>query len=292
MKASKIAHKYPTYRDEKLKSSMRWLDGKKLDDNAEGFWRIHDKLYDLTNFIKHHPGGSEWLVLTQGVDVTEQFESHHITGAAEKILPKYFVRNASHPRNYKITFDESGFYRTLKRRVANKIEFLDHSQSGISSFYCDFMFTSLMLLAVVSARDDNLFMGFLASIALLWLSEISHNFIHKKDNWRMYLMNLSCVSFREWRSIDEQASLIDRNSEFTFRTSGFSFPCDVPSSLSKLIPRLGDFIFRAIFELAAQGEVGATQICSVDHFAVHLRIDFHRAVHDEVSLASLSSAIE
>jgi cytochrome b involved in lipid metabolism len=27
-------------------------------------WRIHDKLYDFKSFINSHPGGSEWLGLT------------------------------------------------------------------------------------------------------------------------------------------------------------------------------------------------------------------------------------
>lgn len=44
---------------------VRWLDGKRLDDNAEGLWRVHDKLYDLTNFVARHPGGPEWLQLTE-----------------------------------------------------------------------------------------------------------------------------------------------------------------------------------------------------------------------------------
>jgi hypothetical protein len=245
MKESKIAHKYPTYRNDKLKSSMRWLDGKRIDDNAEGLWRIHNKLYDFTNFIKHHPGGSDWLEVTQGVDITEQFESHHITGAAEKILPKYFIRMAKKPRNYKITFDDSGFYKTLKRRVGSKMDFIDHSQSGISSFYCDFMLLSLVLLTAVAARDESFFMGFLASIALLWLTEISHNFIHKRDNWRMYLTNLSGVSFREWRGtlnkLDIARAYQERLHSVDF--CRFSFSCHVPSSLPELLPRLRDFIF-------------------------------------------------
>lgn len=34
-----------------------WLEGKQIDDNAEGLWRVHDKLYDLSDFAKRHPGG-------------------------------------------------------------------------------------------------------------------------------------------------------------------------------------------------------------------------------------------
>jgi hypothetical protein len=41
--------------------NCRWLDGKRMDDCAEGLWRIHNTLYDFENFIKLHPGGSDWL---------------------------------------------------------------------------------------------------------------------------------------------------------------------------------------------------------------------------------------
>ncbi len=97
--------------------NFRWIDGKTFDDNAEGLWRIHDKLYDFTEFIDQHPGGKDWLNLTKGIDITEQFETHHIQLTAQKYLSKYYVKDATEPRNYRITFNDDGFYRTLKRRV-------------------------------------------------------------------------------------------------------------------------------------------------------------------------------
>ena len=54
----------------------------------------------------------------QGTDVTEAFESHHITSRAVDLLPKFFIREARQPRNSPYTFHEDGFYRTLKRRAA------------------------------------------------------------------------------------------------------------------------------------------------------------------------------
>lgn len=104
---------------------IRWLAGKRIDDNAEGLWRVHDKLYDLTDFIDHHPGGSNWLQITKGIDITEQFETHHITTKAENMLSKFYVRDAIAPRNYKYTYDENGFYKTLKRRVRAQLSDLD-----------------------------------------------------------------------------------------------------------------------------------------------------------------------
>ena len=56
---------YPSLRDNPLKSSEQWLKGKAMDDGAEGLWRIHNKLYDLTDFIKIHPGGEGWLRCTK-----------------------------------------------------------------------------------------------------------------------------------------------------------------------------------------------------------------------------------
>lgn len=199
MMQSTIAHKYPSFRDGAIKGCKRWLDGKRLDDNAEGLWRIHDKLYDLTDFIDRHPGGSEWLDVTKGVDITEQFETHHISGTAEKILPKFYVREASLSRNYKITFDEDGFYRTVKRRVANKLELLDQSSVSLSHFYCDILLGSTLLLSIIAARDHSYLIATFASFTLMWLAVIAHNFIHQKDNWRMYIINLSLMSFHDWR---------------------------------------------------------------------------------------------
>lgn len=43
----------------------RWLESRRQDDNAEGLWRVHDTLYDLTDFINLHPGGADWIKLTK-----------------------------------------------------------------------------------------------------------------------------------------------------------------------------------------------------------------------------------
>lgn len=200
MKPSAIAQKYPTYRDDKVKGCKKWLDGKRIDDNAEGLWRIHDKLYDFTNFISQHPGGAEWLKVTQGVDITEQFETHHITDLAQKLLPKFYVRDTALPRNYKITFAENGFYKTLKRRVHTKLKFIDKTSVATSKIYCDLTLTSTIVLSVIAARDRNFIIASLASLCLMWLAVIAHNFLHQKDNWRMYTINLTMMNFRDWRS--------------------------------------------------------------------------------------------
>lgn len=66
--------KYPSARDHFMQTSFGFLVGRRKDDGAEGLWRINDNLYDLASFIYNHPGGSEWLNLTKGTDITEAFE--------------------------------------------------------------------------------------------------------------------------------------------------------------------------------------------------------------------------
>ena len=38
------------------KFATQWLKAKRINDECEGLWRIHDDLYDLTGWEKHHPG--------------------------------------------------------------------------------------------------------------------------------------------------------------------------------------------------------------------------------------------
>lgn len=55
--SNKFRVEYSSTRDDHPKSAEQWLDGKRLHDDAEGLWRLHDKLYDLTEFMDRHPGG-------------------------------------------------------------------------------------------------------------------------------------------------------------------------------------------------------------------------------------------
>jgi hypothetical protein len=64
-KFNTICNKYPTHRDEYVKGCWKWLKGRRADDNAEGLWRVWEKLYDLSGYIEKHPGGREWLILAK-----------------------------------------------------------------------------------------------------------------------------------------------------------------------------------------------------------------------------------
>ncbi|KAG5676468.1 hypothetical protein PVAND_006300 [Polypedilum vanderplanki] len=196
---SSISDKYPTYRDTLLKVPFRWLDGKRIDDNAEGLWRVHDKLYDLTDFIERHPGGKDWLEITKGTDITEAFETHHINGKAEGILKKFYIRDASEKRNYKFTYKDDAFFRTLKRRVADLLPELDNKPKKISEIISDLNLSLVFITSILACKDNNIYLALLAGFFLNAQLVIAHNFFHRKDNWRMFCFNLSLFTAREWR---------------------------------------------------------------------------------------------
>lgn len=175
------------------------MEGKQIDDNAEGLWRVHDKLYDVTSFISRHPGGAEWLEMTKGIDITEQFETHHIKGTAEDILKKFYVRDAAQPRNYIFTFKDDGFYRTLKKKVAAQIDDVDKRPIRISNIISDLALGLIFTSAVLAVKDENFYLAVLSGLFLSFMVVISHNFFHQKDNWRMFCFNLTLLNYREWR---------------------------------------------------------------------------------------------
>lgn len=83
----------------KSKSDKNRSDSSKIGEESaphkHALWCIHNKYYDLTKFIDHHPGGREVLLRTQGErDLSAMFETYHAFSDIESIkksLQKYEV---------------------------------------------------------------------------------------------------------------------------------------------------------------------------------------------------------
>ncbi|CAH0763836.1 unnamed protein product [Diatraea saccharalis] len=196
---------YPVNRDKLPKLPSQWLNGKKKHDGAEDLWRIHDGLYDLTTFISTHPGGPYWLTCTKGTDVTEVFETHHLKGIAEQLLPKYFVRKAATPRNSPFTFENDGFYKTLKSKVMKNMHIIPKDERKKSDTIVTYLLMAFIILSPLCCwvTPDSLLLGatliVLNGYVLSALVCCGHNYSHRADSWRMYLMNLSGMGNDEWR---------------------------------------------------------------------------------------------
>ncbi|KAJ3646729.1 hypothetical protein Zmor_024304 [Zophobas morio] len=196
---SSLGINYPSLRDDPLRTGLRWLAGKRADDGAEGLWRIHDKLYELTDFIERHPGGPEWLELTKGTDITEAFETHHLTVAPENMLNKFYIRDAKSPRNSPFTFKNDGFYRKLKTNITKKLAEIPKRPADRSKTIADLLVASYIGLALLAVIWKSFTCGMLSGIFLSLTCIAAHNFFHQKDNIRMYYFNFTLMDYSEWR---------------------------------------------------------------------------------------------
>ncbi|XP_046396474.1 cytochrome b5-related protein-like [Ischnura elegans] len=202
----------PSYRRRPIKGSTMWLKGKRRDDDIGELWRIHDKLYDLTDFIKMHPGGPDWLTLTRGTDITEAFESHHLSERPTRMLERFFVREASGPRNSAYTFAKDGFYNILKERVRKELAVKDNTRhlgpTLRTKLAADFLLISTLVAGCLASNYYNsptlgasiyyMFMA-VSGVMLTLLTISGHNFFHQRDSLRVLYFDLSLMSSRDWR---------------------------------------------------------------------------------------------
>lgn len=125
MKNRTLIRKYPAYRDSYVNGSWKWIEGKRKDDYAEGFWRIHDKLYDLTDFITKHPGGKYWLEITKVRRASQSSVNRHrnefdenegFAAVTLKFTPNIFDKNLLFAvlghRHYRSFWDSSLYIET------------------------------------------------------------------------------------------------------------------------------------------------------------------------------------
>jgi len=178
-----------------------WLEDKRAADDVGDLWRVHDDLYDLSEFSAHHPGGRSWIETTRGQDITELFEASHplMTGVPERLLKQYHVRKATQPRNTPYTFHEDGFHRTLKRAVAPILRRSGTGPSLACTLIADSCFCAFLGITVASALLDSWPLALLAGLVLMLTYGAAHNFLHQRDNVRMLYMDISLFSSAEFR---------------------------------------------------------------------------------------------
>lgn len=76
------------------------------------------------------------------------------------------------------------------------------------------MLASVFLFAILSAKFNNFYFATVSSFCLSWNTVAAHNFLHQKNNFRMYYFNMSLQSFR-W----------DLSTKHTFRKLSSSKIC-------------------------------------------------------------------
>jgi hypothetical protein len=118
-------------------------------------WNIYGKKYDLTTFIKYHPGGSEILVKTKGLeDCTALFESYHAFSNIESIrksLDKYeIIEKDSDIKNEKNEYDTDF---TTYHKLIEKVKTVYPNRESIkasTSWYAWNISSILLYIYVIS----------------------------------------------------------------------------------------------------------------------------------------------
>ncbi|XP_055706560.1 cytochrome b5-related protein-like isoform X2 [Phlebotomus papatasi] len=249
-----------------------------MDDGAEGLWRVHDGIYDLTDFVERHPGGREWLEMTRGTDITEAFEAHHINEGPERLLEKFRIRDAKEPRNFNLTFKEDGFYRTLKRRVREKLKTIDTvTPARLSNLYTDTLLVLTYVMAVAALVTRSYLVGSFAGIILTFSVISAHNYFHRRNNWRMYIFNLSFMNFKEWRISHALSHHLYTNSLHDLEISvAEPFLCWIPNpKVKNTIQRYVSWIYGpVIYALLYFSEFVKKLVLSKNHLALDDLIPF------------------
>ena len=111
--------------------SVASTEGAGLKLNPQ-WWYLRGRAYDLSDFVAAHPGGEQAINLGRGRDCTALFESYHVRLPSQSMLDRYQVISHSQgDKKYPLrinhepyTFDESGFFRTVKRRARDHFRFV------------------------------------------------------------------------------------------------------------------------------------------------------------------------
>lgn len=272
---------YPSKRDAVfLPTPFDWLDVKQDADSLETdaknptLWRIHDGLYDFSNF-KNHPGGYSFIDFTKNTDITELFESSHVDiEKAKGYLSKYYVKKASKPRNSRsLTFHPDGFYCVLRKRVFEMLKVKQAESKSkkwpVSKSYLQstnivhdvllLVFVALMAVGSCAVLTNEASSGILvhtitfgslivAGFILSLLMMCAHNYFHLRDNWRMYSFDISMFSSHEWRISHAYSHHAFPNTMLDYEVAAFEpFLRFLPyADKGSLLSLIGTFLFVTI----------------------------------------------
>jgi cytochrome b involved in lipid metabolism len=102
---------------------------KNVASASDGYvWQIYGNTYDLTDYVRHHPGGKEAIMLGEGRDdCTAIFQSYHAfnIGKAKAVLEKYRISPMAIGQTKETLtsnkHENDLFYDELSKRVAAKL---------------------------------------------------------------------------------------------------------------------------------------------------------------------------
>jgi len=100
------------------KMMITWEELQKHNVESDCWLAVRGKVYDVTKWIAHHPGGVDTIVLNGGRDATQLFEAYHPTRVYSMLSSYYVADIAANVGNPDFP-PMSDFYLSLKKKVEN-----------------------------------------------------------------------------------------------------------------------------------------------------------------------------
>ncbi|XP_015777022.1 PREDICTED: acyl-lipid (8-3)-desaturase-like isoform X1 [Acropora digitifera] len=154
-----------------------WEELSSLNQKHNAHVAVRGKVYDVSQFLSRHPGGSEILIMAAGKDVTIPFECYHtFSDIAFKTLDKYYVGDLI--SNEFPTFPELGsFYTTTRDRVQKYFERTNQDPKNSPWIWLRHITMPVMIaflwLAQMFWLRDSIFLSCVAAVFMGWFSALS-----------------------------------------------------------------------------------------------------------------------
>lgn len=66
-------------------------------------------------------------------------------------------------------------------------------------FHVDALFILTLITAILTQRYQSYLFAMLCGLNYIWTGIFGHNYIHRRDNYRMMYSNLLFMNYRDWR---------------------------------------------------------------------------------------------
>jgi hypothetical protein len=98
---------------------------------------------------------------------------------------------------------------------------LDQSEVYKSRLYCDLILAATLTSSGLAASLNNYFIALFASVCLALLVVVGHNFIHQRNNWRMFVTNIGMMNCQDWRVFHAISHHMYPNSYHDMQIAGY-----------------------------------------------------------------------
>ncbi|GAB2245075.1 hypothetical protein Droror1_Dr00000568 [Drosera rotundifolia] len=131
---------------------------------------IYGKVYDVSNWVKAHPGGEAPLMNLAGLDVTDAFIAYH-PRSSWHYLDKF--SNGYHVKDFEVT-EVSKDYRSLYSEI-NKMGMFDNKGHGVAYWF--FMIAVMLIGCVIGVVGSDSLVVHLGCAMLLGMAWIQSTYL-------------------------------------------------------------------------------------------------------------------